>query len=213
MIGKALKREPAERYQSAAALADDLERYLAGEPVQAQPDSRTYRLRKFVARNAAGGRRQRGAVALGIGLGVALWQANEARDQAARATAHQHFRAVADPAGRSERLTADQGGRLAMLAAIEERIDKEFKGTPDQLLQLRVTVGDAYRNRGENAAARRVFQRAVDEATRTAEDNLPLLRARVRAADFNLIVSVEKANDLAQTIDILRTKGADGAGS
>ena len=51
MIGKALKREPAERYQSAAALADDLENYLAGQPVKAQPDSRAYRLRKFVARN------------------------------------------------------------------------------------------------------------------------------------------------------------------
>ena len=71
----ALKRAPAERYQSAAALADDLERYLAGEPVQAQPDSRTYRLSKFVARNklpvAAASAI---VVALGIGLGVALWQ-------------------------------------------------------------------------------------------------------------------------------------------
>ena len=47
----ALKRQPTERYESAAALADDLERYLAGEPVRAQPDSRTYRLKKFVARN------------------------------------------------------------------------------------------------------------------------------------------------------------------
>ena len=49
MIGKALKREPAERYQSAAAFADDLERYLEDQPVQAQPDSRAYRLRKFVS--------------------------------------------------------------------------------------------------------------------------------------------------------------------
>ena len=81
----ALKREPTERYQSAAALADDLERYLAGEPVKAQPDSRTYRLRKFVARNqlpvAAASAI---VVALGIGLGIALWQANEARDSGRR---------------------------------------------------------------------------------------------------------------------------------
>ena len=60
VIGKALKREPAERYQSAAALADDLERYLEDQPVQAQPDSRAYRLRKFArAQRLAGGRRQR----------------------------------------------------------------------------------------------------------------------------------------------------------
>ena len=100
-----------------------------------------------------------------------------------------------------------------MLNAIEQRIDAEFKGSPDQLLQLRVTVGDAYKNRGETAAARRVFQRAVDEATpHLPKDHLPLLRARVLASDFNLIVSVKTANDLAQTIDILRNKGADGAG-
>ena len=152
-------------------------------------------------------------VALGIGLGVALWQANEAREQATRATALNTFVLSliqqADPNAIQQTKAAD----LAMLAAIEQRIDKEFKGSPDQLLQLRVTVGDAYRNRGENAAARRVFQRAVDDATpHLPKDHLPLLRARVLAADFNLIVSVEKANDLAQAIDILRTKGADGAG-
>src|SRR5687767_6525128 len=92
VIGKALKREPAERYQSAAAFADDLERYLEDQPVQAQPDSRAYRLRKFVTRNAlsvAAGSAV--LIALGIGLGVALWQANEARDQAARATALNTF--------------------------------------------------------------------------------------------------------------------------
>ena len=46
IIATALKRDPAERYQSAAALADDLESYLAGQPVKAQPDSRAYRLRQ-----------------------------------------------------------------------------------------------------------------------------------------------------------------------
>ncbi len=191
VIGKALKREPAERYQSAAAFADDLERYLEDQPVQAQPDSRAYRLRKFVTRNAlpvAAGSAV--LIALGIGLGVALWQANEARDQAARATALNTFVLSliqqADPNTSQQTKAAD----LAMLAAIEDRIDKEFKGSPDQLLQLRVTVGDAYRNRGENAAARRVFQRAVDEATpHLPKDHLPLLRARVLAADFNVIVS------------------------
>ena len=76
IILTALKRKPDERYQSAAMLADDLERYLAGEPVRAQPDRRSYRLRKFVVRNklpvAAGSAI---VLALGIGLGVALWQA------------------------------------------------------------------------------------------------------------------------------------------
>ena len=37
IVATALKRNPAERYDSAAALADDLERYLDGEPVAPAP--------------------------------------------------------------------------------------------------------------------------------------------------------------------------------
>lgn len=209
----ALKREPQDRYQSAAALADDLERYLTGAPVQARPDSRSYRLRKFVARNTlAVGAAGAIVLALGIGLGVALWQAKEAREQAQRATALNTFVLglirQADPNASAQTKAAD----VAMLNAIEQRIDTEFHGSPDQLLQLRITVGDAYRNRGETAAAQRVYQRAVDEAaTKLRADDLQLQIARVRAADYNLIVSSAASESLDHAIGILRTKGAAGA--
>ena len=209
----ALKREPENRYQSAATLADDVERYLAAQPVTAQPDSRAYRLRKFVNRNrlavAAG---STVVIALGIGLGAALWQANVASDQAQRATALNTFVLSliqrADPNASQQTKAAD----LAMLGAIEERIDNEFKGSPEQLLQLRVTVGDAYRNRGEVMAARRVFERAANEATSALPaDDLMLLTARVRAADVYLIVSSEASQDLDRAIEILRSKAAAGS--
>jgi serine/threonine protein kinase/Tfp pilus assembly protein PilF len=48
---KALAKDPALRYQSAAAFAQDLQRYLEGKPIQAQPMRFQYRLRKFVERN------------------------------------------------------------------------------------------------------------------------------------------------------------------
>ena len=51
IVLRALAKEPARRYPTAASLADDLRRYLAGRPVQARPDSRSYRARKFVGRN------------------------------------------------------------------------------------------------------------------------------------------------------------------
>ncbi|MGV2341751.1 MAG UNVERIFIED_CONTAM: hypothetical protein LVR18_49880 [Planctomycetaceae bacterium] len=35
---KALQKDPAARYESCAAMADDLQRYLNGEPIQARPD-------------------------------------------------------------------------------------------------------------------------------------------------------------------------------
>jgi serine/threonine protein kinase/Tfp pilus assembly protein PilF len=72
---KALRKERAERYDSPADLARDLENYLAGRPLVAAPESTAYRVRKYV-------RRHRGAVAaaaaiftaLLLGLGLATWQ-------------------------------------------------------------------------------------------------------------------------------------------
>jgi eukaryotic-like serine/threonine-protein kinase len=61
---KALRKEPGERYPSAAAFADDLRRYLDGRPVAAHRGGRRYRLAKLV-------RRHRGKVALGAALVVA----------------------------------------------------------------------------------------------------------------------------------------------
>ncbi len=98
IVLRALDADPARRYASAGALADDIERHLAGRPVEAHPPSRWYRARKFVQRH-------RGAVAvtaalvLGIlsALGVALWQASVAwrQEQAARHEA-QRANAVRD---------------------------------------------------------------------------------------------------------------------
>ena len=51
ILARALKKEPAQRYVSVAALADDLRRYLRHEPIAARPDTLTYRTRKFVRRN------------------------------------------------------------------------------------------------------------------------------------------------------------------
>jgi serine/threonine protein kinase len=79
ILGKALKKTPGERYLSVGAFSDDLQRFLTHEPVQARPDSLTYRTRKFV-------RRHRGSVlsailtllALLLTSGFALWQAHVA---------------------------------------------------------------------------------------------------------------------------------------
>ncbi len=51
IVGKALKKNPRERYTSVTALADDLRRYLDHEPITARPDTLAYRAAKFVRRN------------------------------------------------------------------------------------------------------------------------------------------------------------------
>jgi serine/threonine protein kinase/tetratricopeptide (TPR) repeat protein len=81
---KAMRKERAERYDSASDLARDVENYLTGRPLVAAPESTGYRVRKYV-------RRHRGAVAataavfaaLVFGLSLAIWQwrvAEAARD-------------------------------------------------------------------------------------------------------------------------------------
>src|SRR5262249_58766089 len=80
VLGKALKKKPGERYRTADAFADDLSRWLSGRPVQAQPDSFVYRMRKFVRRNAVGvGAAAAVCVALTAGAAGALWPAGGAR--------------------------------------------------------------------------------------------------------------------------------------
>ncbi|MDJ0520693.1 MAG: serine/threonine-protein kinase [Planctomycetota bacterium] len=50
---KALEKEPARRYGSAAQLAEDVRRHLEGRPVEARPPNALYHLRLFARRNKA----------------------------------------------------------------------------------------------------------------------------------------------------------------
>jgi hypothetical protein len=80
---KALRSEPEGRYRSAAAFADDLRRWLSGQPVEARRGSRRYRVSKFVARHR---------LALGAAAAVVLALAggfSEAMVQRSRALAAQ----------------------------------------------------------------------------------------------------------------------------
>ena len=99
IVSKALRKLPRERYATAAALADDLKRYLQSEPVAARANLLTYRMHKFV-------RRYRGVVigtaaaaaALVAVTAFALYQMREAqiqrdqsREQARRAELQAEF--------------------------------------------------------------------------------------------------------------------------
>jgi WD40 repeat protein/serine/threonine protein kinase len=83
---KALRKDRKRRYASAESLAGDVRRYLAGEALEAGPESAAYRVRKLVSR-------YRGPVAavtavigaLVVGLGSATWQWRHAQSNARRA--------------------------------------------------------------------------------------------------------------------------------
>ena len=92
IVLKAMENASERRYASATALADDIERFLEGQPISAHPPSRWYRAQKFVRRHR-GGVATTAAVLLAIlaALGVALWQGKVAREQAARANTVRDF--------------------------------------------------------------------------------------------------------------------------
>jgi serine/threonine-protein kinase len=88
IAGAALRADPDRRYPSAGQLGDDVERWLAGQPVSARPDSFGYRAARFVARHrvavAAGAV---AAAALVLLAGAATVQSLRAREESRRATA------------------------------------------------------------------------------------------------------------------------------
>jgi serine/threonine protein kinase len=166
IVVKALKKSPAERYANAALLADDLRRYLDDEPVAARPDSVRYRLAKFVRRHrlgvAAGGVV---ATALVVGVGVALWEANEARRQRVLAEGLVEFmlgdlRKKLQPVGRLDVLDAVGAKALDYYAAQDAgRLDADALGRRARALHL---IGEIAERRGSLDEAMRVFQRAAD---------------------------------------------------
>lgn len=82
IVAKALHRSPAERYPDARALADDLRRHLAHQPVQARPDGRAYRAARFVRRHRSGvAAAALMACALVAGVAGTTWQARRAAQE------------------------------------------------------------------------------------------------------------------------------------
>ncbi len=145
IVLKALKRDPAERYATVAELADDLERYLHGEPVCARPDSLWYRAKKFAGRNKLPvGSAVAGVLALSVGLALAIFQAERAHREAERLEAAQSRLLTQTAADRLRE--ADVAGAQAIILEVLARggsaqadaisVFQEARVTPSELAIL-----------------------------------------------------------------------------
>jgi tetratricopeptide (TPR) repeat protein len=106
---KCLRKEPARRYASAGELADDLERFLAGEPVQARPVPLPEQAWKWARRRPALATLGASAALAVVGLvGLAVWHQGDLRARLGRALEDERQAHAA-------REEADQRQRLAQL--------------------------------------------------------------------------------------------------
>jgi len=120
IVMKCLEKDRTRRYETASALARDVERHLHDDPVEAGPPSTGYRLKKFARKN----RKLLGTAAafvvlLVLGVLVSAWQAVRATDAEGRAV-DEATAAVAERNEKQaalERLEAEQVRTKAALAA------------------------------------------------------------------------------------------------
>jgi tetratricopeptide (TPR) repeat protein len=209
IVAKALEKEKERRYSSAAALADDIRRFLRDEPIAARPPSTVYQVRKFARRHKAivGGVLASVLVLL-LGVVATTWQAvralraeraaqaraQEAEVEAAKAEAVTRFLtemlASVDPA---EARGRDVSVREALDAAAARIDAAEMAAQPAVEIAVRNVIGTTYGSLGLFDAAERQLRTSVVLAERTGAG--PLVRADVHAQLVNVLYPAGKYAD------------------
>lgn len=174
----ALRKEPERRYATAAALADDVERFLAQRPVRARPDTLGYRSSKFVRRHRVAV--PVSALALLLALGGAAsftWRVTQERDRAlaaeasaraaeARARRAADFTASVLENTGANREAARQVSVSTLLEQAAARVDQELGDEPEVAMRMRIAIGAALHSWGSYDAAMKELTQALDDARR-----------------------------------------------
>ena len=186
LVGKAMHAEPSRRYESAQALADDVENYLAGRPLRAAPDSVAYRVRKFVARHRYAAT---GIAFVVVLVAVFIWRLNAEKQRALMAEAH--AQREAESASRSRDFlvslfeAAAPDNALGHALSARELIDKgsehmqqELKDEPESAARLSLTIAGVYAALGDPKTAVTIGERALPLTARDTPEQA-LLRADI----------------------------------
>jgi eukaryotic-like serine/threonine-protein kinase len=194
IVLKAMQKDPRRRYASTEQLSADIERHLDGRPVLARPDSRAYRIGKFIGRHRAGV----GVAALFVVL-VAAAFAQTARERAraerrfedVRQLAHELVfelhDAIATLPGSTKarellvRRAAAYLDRLTPDASADARLQREIAAAWERLGDVQ---GGKNANLGDAAGARESLRKAVairEAVFRSAGSTLDDRRSLARA--------------------------------
>lgn len=170
ILAKALRKSASERYTTAQALQDDIQRYLSNEPVQARRGAAIYRARKFALQH----RVELGAVLV---IGIALLASAAFALQQARTSAHERDRAL-EGLRRAEALndfssfllteaTPRAGKPISnaeLLAAGEALVERRHANDPQLRVHLLLALAERYEENQQFDDWQRVLQRAYDES-------------------------------------------------
>lgn len=159
---KCLDKDRGRRYESASALAADLNRYLADEPVSAAPPSRLDRWRRFVRRNktpvAAGGAilasLVAGVVVATMGLMGEARQRADAQRHAADAEAVNKFLSDMLSSADPDKMLGDKVTVLQALQAAAKEVEAgKLRDQPLVEARVRATIGKTLRTLGRYGEA------------------------------------------------------------
>ena len=199
IVGKCLRKEPEHRYESVAALSEDLERHLRREPVRAREGAGLYVLGRVLLKHrwAVAGAT---AVLLSLAAGLAAfaWQARRAeleRDVARRASSREE--AIRDHLTRLFRTSlsepAEPAGSAAgpitaktMLDRSAQRVLAEYRDDPRLAGEVVGTLADLYGALGDVEGEAPLLEGFLAAAGPEAEPQAVAL-ARQKLASIELV--------------------------
>jgi serine/threonine-protein kinase len=184
ILDNALAKEPARRYATVDAFADDLARWLDGAPVRVSGNAFGYRLQKFIGRNrVAVAFALLAGLAIVVGMAATIWQAREARIQRDEAIAEakrsdgmrQYLMLMfRDAAAQKDATRVDVRGVFRSGA---ERLFDVFKDQPETGQNTALMLSDLYLQLGDVEGATPLLERLL--AWPGIESN-PKVRASAR---------------------------------
>ncbi|HET6633263.1 MAG TPA: serine/threonine-protein kinase [Rhodanobacteraceae bacterium] len=155
ILRKALAPDRAARYPSAAALAEDLQRYADRRPLHARPATRAYVARKFVSRHRFGlGVATLAAAALVAGIVLALLGMHRAEVERANAESVAAFMGdMLESTGPDIARGMDTQLMRKMLDDAARRVASDLADQPAVRATIQHTIGNSYRSLGNYQAA------------------------------------------------------------
>ncbi|HET8897898.1 MAG TPA: tetratricopeptide repeat-containing protein kinase family protein, partial [Rhodanobacteraceae bacterium] len=174
VLRRALAPNREDRYDSAAALAEDLQRYAERRPLKALPATRRYLARKFVSRHRLG---LSAATLAGLALivGIVLALAAEHRAEAAAARAEQVSKFIGDilvSVDPDQAKGMDTRLLRKLLEQAGQRANTELASQPEARMHIQGIIADSYVSIGDYRLAARYGEQMLKNLDAVKMDDI-----------------------------------------